>query len=109
MRFSDWSSDVCSSDLGLVADPRQSPSEDNTLVGPAVDGVGIAGARPGGFGKTASVTRSYCAPDDLYCSTNSNKDGLLDRKSVVTGKSVSVRVVLGGRRTITKKKYQKSL
>ncbi len=63
--------------VGLVADPRQSPSEDNTLVGPAVDGVGIAGARPGGFGKTASVTRSYCAPDDLYCSTNSNKDGLL--------------------------------
>ncbi|OFE08686.1 cutinase family protein [Rhodococcus sp. 1139] len=63
--------------VGLVADPRQSPNGDNTLVGPPVDGVGIAGARPGGFGKTAAVTRSYCAPDDLYCSTNSNKDGLL--------------------------------
>jgi hypothetical protein len=62
--------------VGLVADPRQT-NGDNTLVGPPVDGVGIAGARPGGFGKTAAVTRSYCAPDDLYCSTNAGKDGLL--------------------------------
>src|SRR3546814_20029476 len=38
-----------------------------------------------------------------------SKDGLfrpaLDRKSVVSGKSVSVRVDLGGRRIIKKKKY----
>src|SRR3546814_13622294 len=32
----------------------------------------------------------------------------LDRKSVVSGKSVSVRVALGGRRTINKKKKNKS-
>ncbi|TQC44744.1 cutinase family protein [Rhodococcus sp. WS4] len=63
--------------VGLVADPRQNSNGDNTLVGPPVDGIGIAGARPGGFGKTAAVTRSYCAPDDLYCSTNAGKDGLL--------------------------------
>src|SRR3546814_13910443 len=34
--------------------------------------------------------------------------GRLDRKSVVSGKSVSVRVDLGGRRNIKKKKKQKN-
>src|SRR3546814_13373379 len=33
---------------------------------------------------------------------------LLDRKSVVSGQSVSVRVALGGRRNIHKKKYKKN-
>src|SRR3546814_15484230 len=45
-----------------------------------------------------------------YCSTTFNDSlfGLrLDRNSVVSGKSVSVRVDLGGRRIIKKKKTQK--
>lgn len=63
--------------VGLVADPRQSSDGGATHVGPAVDGVGIAGPRPGGFGKTADVTWSYCAPNDLYCATNAEENGLL--------------------------------
>src|SRR3546814_20271038 len=34
---------------------------------------------------------------------------LIDRKSVVSGKSVSVRVDLGGRRIIKKQKYKKQI
>src|SRR3546814_10919162 len=78
MRISDWSSDVCSSDLRFNASSGR-----------------CAGAR-----KTPRIHR--------------NRRVLLWRRSIRTGesrseerrvgKSVSVRVVLGGRRIITKKK-----
>src|SRR3546814_13996515 len=84
MRISDWSSDVCSSDLKtrcivLMISPRMPRSRSErsasrtTIHSPGPAGV----ARP-----------------------------ILDRKSVVSGKSVSVRVDLGGRRIIKKKKKQ---
>src|SRR3546814_14845033 len=95
MRISDWSSDVCSSDLagdfglshrqrsqhdGAVADRLVARNANRTLeracwqeAAGAHGGVGVA------HGKEA-----------------------LDRKSVGEGKSVSVRVDLGGRRIITK-------
>src|SRR3546814_13689620 len=90
MRISDWSSDVCSSDLsgeGLRPHPpfrsrrlrrrqhrdRQEPQRRQEQRPPRV---------LGGMGQRAPA----------------------DRKSVVKGKSVSVRVDLGGRRIIKKKK-----
>src|SRR3546814_6902621 len=99
MRISDWSSDVCSSDLliiladqdlytlpvALAAMSRQHV-QDNELM--------MAGA----VVTTLPVLILFLSLQRFYLS------GLLDRKSVVEGKSVSVRVDLGGRRIITKKK-----
>src|SRR3546814_19114455 len=71
MRISDWSSDVCSSDLGLR---HEVPAPRDRLRQAQGDGRG-----------------------------RENRAAGADRKSVVLGKSVSVRVDLGGRRIITKK------
>src|SRR3546814_15591412 len=72
-RISDWSSDVCSSDLiqELIAE------KDGWMVWPVM--------------KLASPL---------------SRKQTIDRKSVVSGKSVSVRVDLGGRRIIKKKTPQ---
>src|SRR3546814_19185724 len=84
MRISDWSSDVCSSDLtvpvinGLtdLSHPCQIVADLLTVV---EHGVALPGSQWAWLG-----------------------DGK-DRKSVVSGKSVSVRVDLGGRRIVKKK------
>src|SRR3546814_12365773 len=79
MRISDWSSDVCSSDL------------------PPHPGFHRRGPCRGRSGWTRPPPpSSRCSLPARYCRT--------DRKSVVLGKSVSVRVDLGGRRIIQKKK-----
>src|SRR3546814_19603955 len=70
MRISDWSSDVCSSDLS-----RQDES------------IFRQGADPVALCRRLAISRSSYGAD---------------RKSVVAGKSVSVRVGLGGRRIIQK-------
>src|SRR3546814_4708980 len=69
VRISDWSSDVCSSDLVLQELDRELEQAAHSL-----------GASP------ATTFRRVVFPN------------ILDRKSVVEGKSVSVRVDLGGRR-----------
>src|SRR3546814_18795417 len=66
MRISDWSSDVCSSDLHPARDPRR---------------LSERGARTRGVGPARGQGRG-------------------DRKRVVKGKRVSVRVALGGTRMI---------
>src|SRR3546814_3895777 len=81
MRISDWSSDVCSSDL---PDARTGEGAGGTAAGvaaPAQRPPGAGADRPGRAGA----------------------DRRQERKSVVKGKSVSVRVDLGGRRIIKKK------
>src|SRR3546814_15578299 len=115
MRISDWSSDVCSSDLtdgeaaGTEAEeeanppqataPEKAPREEiqaestapkgRVLASPAVRkraldlGVDLALVRPAEGGRV-------------------RHGDLEDRKSVVSGKSVSVRVDLGGRRILEK-------
>src|SRR3546814_19328106 len=87
MRISDWSSDVCSSDLAGGRTIRITAQR-----------VAIGNAdifRPSGdpLEKLPShgTTESLDFPPSI------------DRKSVVSGKSVSVRVDLGGRRSIKKK------
>src|SRR3546814_15830512 len=72
MRISDWSSDVCSSDLGR-----------------------------GGVVRAGDMACSSASPRRRAVRAPS-----ADRKSVVQGKSVSVRVELGGRRIIKKKTNQ---
>ncbi|WP_194289779.1 cutinase family protein [Nocardia macrotermitis] len=55
--------------VGIIADPHRDPKS-GKLVGPAVNGTGIGGARAGGFCKLAAATAEICADGDLYCSTD---------------------------------------
>src|SRR3546814_11256584 len=102
MRISDWSSDVCSSDLGEVTHRDQVyPGEHQAIVPEAL--------------WDAVQTRLACNAIARKRQTNAREPSLLagrisdgegrrkDRQSVVGGKSVSVRGDPGGRRIIKKK------
>src|SRR3546814_16936008 len=121
MRISDWSSDVCSSDLDIVEDVfaacrvikdrridqrvhfdagidrlhRMMPKH---IIACArrdcVDILEYAARLPAGRGPAVDSTGNVADEETLI---------KLDRKSVVSGKSVSVRVDLGGRGIIKKK------
>src|SRR3546814_14737580 len=105
MRISDWSSDVCSSDLGYTDDALDRPiigivdtaSGYNAchrnvpdLIEAASRGVMLAGGIPVPF-PVISIQESFTNPTSI------------DRKSDVEGKGVSVRVELGGPRILKKK------
>src|SRR3546814_15771116 len=98
MRISDWSSDVCSSDLLAVelgvAEEAGTGAVLTVLRGFAL-AVEVLVTHPAGAAGDVEGDHDPVADGDL---------GDLDRKSVVEGKSVSVRVDLGGRRIIKKKK-----
>src|SRR3546814_18899859 len=113
MRISDWSSDVCSSDLAMTlgnvggtvsaqdALSFTGTTLDNTggnLAGNAAVTLDLLGALPNTNGKLASV-----GPLRVEPATQVNNQGG-DRKSVGQGKSGSVRGERGGRRCIKKKK-----
>src|SRR3546814_11272577 len=84
MRISDWSSDVCSSDL-LLAGVVQ-------VLGPflRMDHRALETLDAGKVGRVAAFVGIVAAAEEQD----------VDRKSVVSGKSVSVRVDIGGRRLI---------
>src|SRR3546814_12338688 len=89
MRISDWSSDVCSSDL-LAADRVDRGQHLAEIPGDRdlvhwKRGAAVLDPEPGGAAREVAGHR------------------IEDRKSVVSGKSVSVRVDLGGRRILKKK------
>src|SRR3546814_10994728 len=127
MRISDWSSDVCSSDLELhpVAGIGERRIE-QPLRG--------AGDRGGAHERGEMQTRGIPVDADFLRADDGQRTGRRrlalsareqdragrgrfarlreqiargDRKSVVWGKSVSVRVDLGGRRSIKKKQEKK--
>src|SRR3546814_20130352 len=106
MRISDWSSDVCSSDLPSIAvrwrhepDPRNAsdPGPSLRVTRPARNGEGRLAGRP-------SIAR-HQVPDARQIPTFAlpRTHGGPAGKRVATGKSVTVRVDLGGRRTSIKK------
>src|SRR3546814_12095432 len=94
MRISDWSSDVCSSDLrrriagDRIRGRRQQLQRRAPAQFPVVERRRVADAREL-FGQSCAESAGIAAP--------------ADRKSVVKGKRVSVRVDLGGRRILKKK------
>src|SRR3546814_14787680 len=97
MRISDWSSDVCSSDLleaALHADLRS--------VNATLD-------EHERIARCIIVDDAWTPDNGLLTPTGKIRRSVLeqhyatDRKSVVSGKSVAVRVDLGGRRIIKKK------
>src|SRR3546814_17863055 len=85
MRISDWSSDVCSSDLCVLDEGFASRHRAGEHAALAVHQLG---RRIG---------------DDIGAEFERTLERGGDRKSVVKGTSVSVRVDLGGRRIIKKK------
>src|SRR3546814_14859313 len=100
MRISDWSSDVCSSDLpGLDPD-----GEEMDRTGPAAASACRAGGSRGPDRRPCARVRAHAAGGGLTPCPRTSGASSRDRKSVVLGKSVSVRVDLGGGRLIKKKK-----
>src|SRR3546814_13665836 len=106
MRISDWSSDVCSSDLGIGAQMLLAPRRlDLFAERPCAElhlgRRAATGAAPSVLAlDTPPCTNTYCAsiltrPSSVYRA---------DRTSVVAGQSVPVRVDLRGRRTIKNNK-----
>src|SRR3546814_15032523 len=112
MRISDWSSDVCSSDLGCdgVQLARFGRPDEARL-----DHVMVGDAAPKPLEMEAALIRDPAAPPALIVLGVHPSDGVgqpfglrvmaefRDRKSVVSGKRVSVRVRHGGCRIIKKK------
>src|SRR3546814_15202128 len=102
MRISDWSSDVCSSDLEQVrqqvridrAAPRAAP-QPALSPGPRKQRQGQQRPQPV---RAQEVQRFERLRERLRTH--------VDRKSGVEGKSGSVRVDLGGRRILKKKKHK---
>src|SRR3546814_20354201 len=97
MRISDWSSDVCSSDLTPHLDSGPEPHAASPMkavggVAPTYDALGSSPCE----GRGVPTGRA----DPKQPST------ALDRKSVEKGMSLSVRVDLGGRRSINYKPPQ---
>src|SRR3546814_15716890 len=109
MRISDWSSDVCSSDLAGTT--VTNAEGDTTKVGAGSISVADAAGNETAIGGTQVVvgganpiTISGDTGDITGLSNRDLNAADLDRKNVVSGKSVSVSVDLGGRPHINKKK-----
>src|SRR3546814_13941077 len=105
MRISDWSSDVCSSDLNR---PGQKPLDSKLLSSDISVMTEIKETHPklspaatefilhwGNLGGQWGVNRSVA---QIHALLFISDRPLQDRKRVVSGKGVSVRVDLGGRR-----------
>src|SRR3546814_13113887 len=114
MRIRDWSSDVCSSDLG--AQPQQVADREAQFG--TVERVEMEAAHAPGIELTAHLGghrrgdelargRMIVEPFEQPIHPRRDRRAAQDRKSVVEGKSVSVRVYLGGRRILKKKKQRK--
>src|SRR3546814_20261658 len=97
MRISDWSSDVCSSDLFLRIPLGE--GVDRLQAGLVVDAgeVEVDHDVPGILAGREEVAEAGDGAEE-------QRAVKLDRKSVVSGKSGSVRVDLGGRGSIKKNK-----
>src|SRR3546814_19520306 len=94
MRISDWSSDVCSSDLGLVHGRMKGPDKDAVMARFQAGEIGVLVA-------TTVIEVGVDVPAASLMIIEHAEN--LDRQSVVSGQSLSGRVDLGGRRNIKKK------
>src|SRR3546814_18614713 len=94
MRISDWRSDVCSSDL--ASRPQWAYHQPPERLAHTIDAPMARQAR------YAQKTLNF-RPGAGAAPRGDRPIGLLDRKSDVEGKSVSVRVDLGGLRILKKK------
>src|SRR3546814_18795428 len=100
MRISDWSSDVCSSDLQRTARRARRRREQGVRTG----GRAVLHARERRARSLQPKRKAARRRIGACVRLHAGRSG--DRKSVVSGKSGSVRVDLGGRRIIKKKKEE---
>src|SRR3546814_11394090 len=112
MRISDWSSDVCSSDLALHIHPFPADLENAHLMhgrlGFHEPGVRILIVnRAAERNRVAGVIVQAARRIAVFMQVSQRY--LPDRKSVVSGKRGSVRLDLGGRRTIKKKNTKNTI
>src|SRR3546814_20433005 len=105
MRISDWSSDMCSSDLvRILPDRMLGRARPAPIVGRAGWLVGRACAAHDKDGKRGLPRRRAQVRDQREIAAFVLRlIGNRDRKSVVMGKRVGVRVDIGGRRSVKKK------
>src|SRR3546814_16384988 len=111
LRISDWSSDVCSSDLlGRRPDLWQQQRLGHRHARRACHSLRDAAAPSHRPRRRCSAGRHGRGDEPTAPATAPHTDlgPGQDRKSVVWGKSVSVRVGLGGRRIITKKQKKQN-
>src|SRR3546814_13519478 len=111
MRISDWSSDVCSSDLVARAHRTQRAVADGEIgVVETGDGLVEGDRDQRGFADGQCVVGHHdgCRRTQRVDRVVVRSGSAGDRKSVVSGKSVSVRVALGGRRVSKKKRINKT-
>src|SRR3546814_5645982 len=102
MRISDWSSDVCSSDLRTGGQHGTDAMYAKSQVAEALgEAMGIVFQAPGS--KTVYVVGDTIWRSEVDQNITRFKPDLIERKTVVRGKSVSVLVDLGGRRVHKKK------
>src|SRR3546814_15380778 len=109
MRISDWSSDVCSSDLiGTIILPASLQQSGSGVVPFGDDAVSLSSCRDSVYSEAIPDLENAAAREGRSgsppCSTRLAVRS--DRKSVVSGTSVSVRLDLGGRGSIKKKTKQ---
>src|SRR3546814_13734662 len=98
MRISDWSSDVCSSDLNALIEIQD---REQVVV------EAVIFRHQDGDDRAENESPRHAGQDAQTGRPGIRKIGPRDRKSVVEGKSVSVRVDLSGRRIIKKKEKMK--
>src|SRR3546814_17619152 len=118
MRISDWSSDVCSSDLNSVLRPRTGSDPGITLARKNLSGRRIyannhilqsAKGKSGGRGHCRMPRRWIQRPGQRpRMETDRRLAKQKDRKCDVSGKCVSVSVELGGPRRMKKKNKNKT-
>src|SRR3546814_17852674 len=105
MRISDWSSDVCSSDLRLIGDARLMSGDARKLlrVGLANYAAGALLMPYGRFAEAALAERHDVERLAQRFGVSFEQVCHRERKRGVSGKSVAVRVESGGGRSIKKK------
>src|SRR3546814_13693511 len=115
LRISDWSSDVFSSDLPRFANNAARLANRAELIPLLAAKIAAWDAQPLSLaleaegvpaGPINDLAQVFADPQVLARGMRFRPEG--DRKSVVSGKSVSVRVDLGGRRIIKKKKDERT-
>src|SRR3546814_17207983 len=98
MRISDWSSDVCSSDLSCLCEVIRRVAVPNAT-SPLAAKTDAGGDATTDLGPVVAAPRPI-THQPLTKQAHSPSSAHQARKSAVEGKSVSVRVALGGRRSI---------
>src|SRR3546814_19029531 len=101
MRSSDWSSDVCSSDLLLALPYNYRSARDAIRAVRPRRALPFREQRSSSDARTVSIARASFLAHSRQRFARTKYGG--DRKSVVEGKIVEVRVDIGGSRIINKK------